>query len=276
MKKTVPCLIVLIFLSVSLARAQNFRGREKQIKIDPPDISLKADECLEYSAEWLGIPAGKIVLKVEGVVNFSGRQCYYLSARLFPNRFFANFYDVDYSAHSYVDTATFQPLHFERRKRINNQVNITTIDFDWVKKKATFTSNGKIINVAIFTLQPPVSQQNPTTNVITAKTQDVLSIFYYFRLHDIEIVKNYRANIYYDHRSWPVSVEIEKPFLKAIRKKGAFPVFTASVSSGITDFIFGRHKFVVCFTADSRRIPLEFDVGTAIGFIRCTLRKLHE
>ena len=274
MKKAFFCLVALIFLFASLTWAQNFRGREKQIRIDPPGRSLKAGEYLEYSAEWLGIPAGEIILKVEGIVKFSGHQCYHISGRALPNRFFSHFYDVEYEVNSYVDTATFQPLRFEKRRRIKNQINDTIIDFDWVGKKATFNSEGTDLVVVISSLQPQISQQNPTTNVITKDTQDLLSSLYYFRLHDIEAVKNHQINIYYNQRNWPVSVETEKPFLKEIRKQGTFSVFTASVNSTITDFILGRHKFIVYFTADPRRIPLEFDVGTAIGFIRCRLQKI--
>lgn len=269
-------MIALIFLSVSLAWAQNFRGREKQIRIDPPGRSLKTGECLEYSAEWLGIPAGKIILKVEGIVNFSGHQCYHISGRAIPNRFFAHFYDVGYEVNSYVDTTTFQPLRFEKRRRIKNQINDTIIDFDWVEKKATFNSKGTNLDVVISSLQARISQQNPITNTITKDTQDLLSSLYYFRLHDIGTTKSHQINIYYNQRNWPVSVETEKPFLKEIRKKGTFSVFTISVSSTITDFILGRHKFIVYFTTDPRRIPLEFDVGTAIGFIRCRLQKIPE
>ena len=276
MKKTFFCLVALIFLSASLAGAQSFKGREKQIKIDPPERSLKTGEYLEYSAEWLGISAGKIILKIEGIVNFSGHQCYHISGRTLPNSFFSHFYDVEYEVNSYVDTITFQPLRFEKRRRIRNQINDTVIDFDWVGKKATSNSWGTDLDVDISPLQPQISLQNPTTNVITQDTQDLLSSLYYFRLHDIETIKSHRINIYYNQRIWPVSVETEKPFFKEIRKKGTFSVFTASISSTITDFILGRHKFIVYFTVDSRRIPLEFDVGTAIGFFRCRLQKIPE
>jgi hypothetical protein len=267
-------LIILIFLSVSLVQAQSFSGREKQINIDPPGKFLKAGEYLEYSVEWLGIPAGKIILKVEGIVNFSGHQCYHISGRALPNRFFANFYDVEHEVHSYVDTTTFQPLRFEKLRCIKNQTNDTVIDFDWVGEKATSSSKGTDLDVVISSLQPQINQQNLTTNTITKDTQDLLSSLYYFRLHDIQAGKSYQINIYYNQRNWPVSVETEEPYLREIHKQGTFSIFAAAVSSTITHFILGKHKFIVYFTADSRRIPLEFDVGTDIGFIRCRLQSV--
>jgi hypothetical protein len=276
LKKTFLCLIILIFLPVSLAWAQNFGGGVKQIKIDPPERSLKVGECLEYSAEWLGIPVGKIILKVEGVINFSGQQCYHISGRALPNSFFSHLYDVEYEVNSYIETATFLPLRFEKRRLIKNQVNNTTIDFDRVGKKAISSSQGTDLDVVISSSQLQIGQQIPVTDVIMQDTQDLLSSLYYFRLLDIGELKSHQINIYYNQRNWPVKVETEEPFLKEIRKQGTFSVFTASVSSIITDFILGKHKFIICFTADSRRIPLEFDAGTDIGFIRCKLRQIPE
>ena len=274
MKKIYFCLFFLILFCFNLVWAQNFAGRKKQIIVEAPGKSLKVGEYLEYSVEFLGMPMGSVILKIEEITNFSGHQCYHFSGRLLTNKISAHFYNFEYEVNSYVDTTTFQPLFFQKKRRIKNKIDFVEVNFDWKEKKAISSYKWIDQDSANSALEFQTGQNKAASNTIADDTQDLLSSFYYFRLQDVKVAESLPVNIYYNQKNWPISITIEKPFLKEIRNQGTFSVFGASVNSAIVNFILGDKQFIVYFTTDHRRIPLEFDVGTNLGFIRCRLKKM--
>jgi hypothetical protein len=71
-------------------------------------------------------------------------------------------------------------------------------------------------------------------------------------------------------------MNVEELFPKEVRKKGTFETAAVSITSGLNEYILGKHKFLVYLTVDPRRIPLEFKVGTAMGNIRGIIQKIPE
>ena len=276
MKKNLLLIIFFLVLFQQTLFAQNFTQKKERLVIESPQALLKSGEYLRYSAEWLGIPAGIVTLRVSGIEKFKGRDCYHIIGRAVPNKFFASFYDVEYIVHSYIDVESKQPSRFQKIRRRKDAINDTTIDFDWGKNKATFTSKGSDVGLEISNLRDKINKDIPISDNITKDTQDLLSSIYFFRLLKIEGDHAYSFNIYYAQRVWPILVNVGAPYLRDFRKLGTFRVFKVSVGSIITDFILGKHNFGIYFTADFLRIPLEFEVGTAIGYIRCRLQKLPE
>lgn len=51
-------------------------------------------------------------------------------------------------------------------------------------------------------------------------------------------------------------------------------VFKAVMDSELSEFILGKSKMVVYFTADSRRIPIEFKFGTGIGSVQGKIKSI--
>jgi hypothetical protein len=70
-------------------------------------------------------------------------------------------------------------------------------------------------------------------------------------------------------------VGVEEPFIKDIRKKGTLTVFRVRMTSLLSEFILGRSALFVTFTADSRRLPTEFRLGTGIGPITGFIQDLE-
>ncbi len=273
--KKITVIWAIIFFSLSaILYAQNFRGRIEKISISEPERGLVVGEALQYSVEWLGVPVGKIILKVEGLEDIRGHKCYHITAQAFPNHFFKRFYDLEYTVHTYLDTQFFYPLRFEKIRRIKGERNNVLIDFDQEKNEAKFESRGSGLLVKISPVREEMKKERPINFKIAKGTQDLLSSFYYLRILEIKENQAYPINIYYDQRNWSVNMKVEKPFLKDIYKKGTFSVIRVYPDSDLNSYILGKRNFSVYFTTDSRRIPIEFKLNTALGPIRGVIQDL--
>jgi hypothetical protein len=270
-------LLAVLFLSLSYAAyAQNFKGETQKLSILEPGHGLRAGEALEYSVEWLGIPVGKAILKVNGIAKINNHDCYQVTAQAIPNKFLKRFINLEYEVHTYIDTQYFYTRRFEKTRSLNNKTAFVAIDFDQEKNEATYKAGGSAKSIIISPVREQIKAKTQATNKIPKGAQDLLSAFYYLRLAKINENGDYSLNIYYDQRNWQVNFKVEKPFLKDIYKKGSFSIFKVSPDSGLNDFILGRRKFTVYFTADSRRIPLEFRFDTGVGLIRGIIRDIPQ
>lgn len=274
--KKAAILIILILSVGNPAYSQNFKDKPQNINIQDPVKELSIGETLEYSVEWLGIPVGKIVLRVEGITAINNYECYHITAEAMPNRFFQRFYDLEYKVHSYIDKRSFLPIRFEKVRRLNKEANYVTIDFDHEKNEAKYKSWGSSLFIEFSPVRKKLETINPTTINIPKGTQDLFSSFYYFRILKIKEEQSYPVNIYYGQRNWPVKMKVDKPFFREMRRKGTFAVVKLSPLSELNDYILGKRNFSVYLTVDSRRIPLEFKLNTAMGSIRGIIQDLTQ
>lgn len=226
--------------------------------------------------QWLGIPVGKIILKVVGIEDILGTSCYHITADAAPNKFFATFYDVQYTVHTYMNKNTFLPVRFEKTRRIKDKSTYVRIDFDRRNHKAEYRVEGDAPFVHISELRDKMDKEKPTSSQILHEAQDLFSSFYYLRLLRLKEGGSYTINIYYAQRSWPVQIKIGTPFLKEFHKKPSKVLFPAYMTSQLNDFILGKRSIVVYFTADSKRIPIEFQMGTGIGALHGLIQNLPE
>jgi len=270
--KALPA-ILIIALSFGTAAAQNFKGKEERITIQPPQKEFKAGETLAYSLEWLGIPVGKIVLNVESA-QVNNRECYHFSARAVPNRFFQRLHDLEYTVDSYVDKGSFLPLRFKKTRRLKKENNFVAMDFDHQGNKVKFETWGSSSFVNLSPQREKLEAATPVSANIPEGTQDLLSSFYYFRLIELKEGGSYPVNIYYNQRNWPLKMRVEKPFIREIRKKGALAAIKIYPVSELNDYILGKRNFSVYITSDSRRIPVEFKLNSAMGPIRGVIQDL--
>jgi hypothetical protein len=273
--KNISLLCVVLLLNLNpVLYAQNFAGKKEAIPISAPEKTLDTKEVLQYSVEWLGIPVGKIILKTEGIEDIQGHPCYHITAVAVPNRFLKRFYDIEYKVHTYIDTQFFFPRRFEKYRRINNELNEVAVDFDQERNKAVFLRKGSNLTFKISPLRDTMKARIPITDRIPYGTQDLLSSFYYFRHIDIKENQSYPINIYYDQRNWSMDMKVGEPFRREIRKKGTFYELKVSPDAELNNYILGRRKFSVYLTTDSRRIPLEFKLDTALGPISARIQNL--
>lgn len=274
MKVKIIQIIIIIFCLNVPAFAQDFKGQKIKLAIQGPEKKYKVGETLKYSIEWLGIPVGLVILNINGIEKINNYDCYHITGKAMPNDFLKHIVDLEYEVNSYIDTKSHFTRRFEKIRRLKGKVTQVSINFDPEKGLADFQSEGSAGVYVVSTARKQLNKIMPTTNKIPKGTQDLLSSLYYFRLLNLEEVSNYSVNIYYDRRNWDFTFTVGKPFLKEIRKKGTFAAFEISPNSQLNDFILGKRKFSILFTADSRRVPVGFSFATGVGSIQARIQEI--
>jgi hypothetical protein len=277
MKKINFLAVVMLFSLTPFLLAQNFKGKAEQVKIANTQGKLTPGETLVYSVEWLGIPGGKIILKVEGKTVIDGRECYHVSARALPNAFFRMFHDVEYKVDSYIDIKTHFTRRFEKVRRLKQTFTYVAIEFNQEKNEATYKyykPRGCVRITDFASLRKGISASDTKTVKVPAEVQDLLSGLYYLRLINLKEGTSYSVNISYEQKKWPLKIKEGKPFLKDIYRKGTFSVLELSPQSDLIDFISGKRRISVYFTADSLRTPVLFTINTNIGLLRGVIQDL--
>jgi len=278
-KNIIPALIIILACLTSLY-AQDFSKEKKgPIEISAPRDSLTEGERLEYSVEWLGIPIGIIILKVEGIKKINGHPCYHISAKAMPNKFFRKFYDLEYNVHSYLDCQQLISRRFEKIKRIKSKTVRVTAEFYPEKKEAKYTYSspeGPLETIAFPSLKKGVISDAVETIAIPEQTKDLVSSLYYFRLSKIKLNQDCTIPITYERNNWTLTMKAEKLSWRDIYKKGCFAVIEVVPDSLLNDSILGKRKIYSTFTADARRIPVEFKLQSNAGVIRGIIKNLSQ
>lgn len=276
MKKAAISTIIFLAI-VRFSFAADFTDKKQDLTIAAPAKSLRVGEKLQYTVEWLGIPIGNIILNITGIEKVGRRDCYHITAQAIPNKFFSRFYDFEYLVHTYIDTDNFYSHRFEKIRRIKDESTRVIINFDWQKNEAIYISSGSAPGLNMSPARNRISSQKGISTRIPPGTQDLFSSLYYFRLLRLEKNRSYSMNIYYDQRNWLTDIKVKEPFLRELRKKGTFALFEVSMGSELSEFILGkRSRLCVYFTADSRRLPFEFKLGTALGPMRGIIQDISD
>ena len=256
--------------------AQNFSVKTSNIvsSVIPVAKPFEIGEELVYSLEWFGIPIGKIKLKIEGYREIRSHNCYHISVRARPTAFFRRFYNVEYAVATYLDVNNRYSQRFEKVRRVKTEENRQVIDFDHEAGLAYASMSGSAPVFRISKDREDICQQMPSTPKIAKGTQDLFSAFYYFRLRDIKADEVIPVPIYFDERNWVVNFSVGKPAVRELRKKGSLPVVEVRLTSEMNRYILGKRAFFIYFTADDRRIPIEFKLNTGIGSVRGILQNM--
>lgn len=267
-------LIILSSVNSSKTWANNFSEKQNNLFISPPEKTLKIGEKLEYSLEILGIPIGKIELNTLGIEKISGHDCYHITAVALPNSFFAKFYDIQYTVHTYMDKESLVTRRFEKIRRYQDKTTKIEIDFNPEQGNVSSKIKGKAKSIKLSAERTSLEAKVPKSFKIVQGAQDIFSTLYYLRLKDIAENKDYSIDIYYDNASWKFTFNIGKVQLKSIRKRGSFKVFEVLMNSELNRYVLGTKGMSVILSADAKRIPLEFKFGTGLGTIKGKIKEI--
>lgn len=268
-------LVLFHFFLVSLLACPTpiFTATNEEIKPARKDFIFKPGQTLEYSVTWLGIPVGRAVIKNIGVTSIKGNNCYLVVVRTFPKGFIRKFYDLEYKVYTFIDQRLLASRRFIKMRKFKNKFNYTVINFDQETGNVSYKSWG----AAEFVQISKKRTENLTfkeTHKINLGCQDLLSVFFFARVFAKKENEQLTAQVYYQQISWPINIKTGEVFLRDLKDKGSFPAFEIMISSPLNEFIFGRRKFLAVLTNDFWRIPLELKIGTSLGYICATIRKL--
>jgi hypothetical protein len=153
--------ITIVIISIS--------GFTQCMEVDKKSLPFHSGEKLKFQVGWGPIPAGKAVLKVLPLETVDGMNCNHFVMTARTNSFVDVFYKVRSRIDAYTDLAMTHSVLYKNRKKGRNKRDII-VNFDWGKKEAQYSDFGE--------KKKPVS--------VLPGTFDPLSVFYYFRLANLE------------------------------------------------------------------------------------------
>ncbi|MEA3361491.1 MAG: DUF3108 domain-containing protein [Thermodesulfobacteriota bacterium] len=154
-------IITLMIISIS--------GFTQCMEVDEKSLPFYSGEKLKFQVGWGPIPAGKAVLEILPLETVGGMKCNHFVMTARTNSFVDMFYKVRNRIDAYTDLEMTHSVLYKNRKKGKNKRDIT-VNFDWEKREAQYSDFGK--------KKKPVS--------VLPGTFDPLSVFYYFRLTDLE------------------------------------------------------------------------------------------
>lgn len=210
------------------------------------DEPFKAGEKIAYTLRYLGLPAGKVVIRVEEMKRYKDRPVYHLLAWGRTSDFVSLFFEIEGSLHSYMDVDRLHSLYFKEESQARgHRKNKKEVFYN--QKDLYLTIEGEKIR-------------------ILPDTQDPLSALYLIRLLDIDKLKEgYEINIKSRKRDRFLYVqlkgreELKTPFGRIKTIKLYFHLKPVKATT--------RHEVsgTIWFTDNKKRIPILVKADTKAG-----------
>jgi len=231
------------------------KGLDSQIS--EPSKDLIVGEKFFYKMRWLGFDVGSVYLSVLEKVVVNERPAYHIQLTAATNKFFSFFYKVTSEVNSYLDAETFQPIKHFSDVKVNKKVVFKKINYDFTKMIAySEDKKGKYeIKIKPDTLGP-------------------LGIFYYFRLHNVDLSKAIDLQINGGKKNFLVRLIIKK--MKMVNVPiGKFQAFLVSSTPQserqFDDILHAPGTMTILVSTEERRLPLlitlKVPVGTAYAIL---------
>lgn len=203
-------------------------------------------EKIVYTLRYMGLPAGKAIVRAEEIKNYNNHLVYSLSGRVRTSEFISLFFEAEGILTSYMDKDRLYSLRFtEESQASGHRKNQKVVTFD--QENLFLEVEGEKIK-------------------ILPNTQDPLSAFYLLRLLDYEKIKDgYKINIKTRKRDRTLFVKFEgREILKT--PFGKIPVVKVFLHLEPVKATL-RHEIsgFVWFTDDEKRIPMLVKLKTKAG-----------
>lgn len=220
------------------------------IKADEEGFPFCPGERLSLQITWGFIPAGVVVLEVLPIEKIDGIESYHFVMTARTSSFVDYFYKVRDRIDAYTDTAMNHSLLYKKLKKGKRKKNIV-VEFNWKDQTAQYSKFDK--------KRRPIS--------ILPGSFDPLSVFYAFRLHDLE------ENMEITH---PVTdgkkcVMGRAKIIKREKIKVAAGIYDTYLVEPEIEHIGGVFekskdaRLQVWVTADRRRIPVKVKSKVIVG-----------
>lgn len=237
---------------------RHHQNRIKQLLEQRPSEVFGTGEKIALTLRYMGWPAGKIILRVEGMEDYNQHRVYVLSGRLRTSDFMSLFFEAEGLVCSYMDAEKLHSLYFEEESQASGH-----------------RKNKKIIRFNQEELFLEIDGEKEKLKILS-DTQDPLSAFYFSRLIDIKALeKGYEFNIKSRKRDRTLTAKLagrevlSTPFgrLKTLKVALHLNPVKATARHEINGFVW--------FTDDERRLPVLVKLKTKAGLASLLLYDLE-
>lgn len=207
-------------------------------------------ERLVFEVQWEFIRAGEAVLEILPFETFAGRPVFHFVMKAKTTPFIDAFYKVRDLYDSYTDAGMGYSLLYTK-KRSGRRKKEIKVPFDWKRKEAQY--------VAIGEDWKPIS--------LLPNSFDPLSVFYAFRLNDLEVGKELYAPVSDGKKCVMGKAKVLKR--EFIQVKGVtYDTFLVEPDLEDIGGVFEKSKdakMKIWVTADRRKIPVKFKSKVVVG-----------
>jgi hypothetical protein len=234
--------IMIIFAIMSCFPADPLAGQ---------DLPFHPGEKMAFEVRWSGILAGEAVIELLPVEDLNGVESYHLVFTDKTSPFVDIFYKVRDTIDSYTDAEMTHSLLYKQQIHEGRSKKEITVQFNWERQEAKYSLNGNDMD--------PIS--------IMPGTFDPLSVFYAFRLHDLN--KEIEYNIPLTDGKKLIMGKAKVIRREDIKVAGV-SYDTFLVEPGMEDIggVFEKSrnaKIQIWVTADDRHVPVRIKSKVAIG-----------
>lgn len=214
------------------------------------DLPFHPGEKMAFEVRWSGILAGEAVIELLPVEDLNGVESYHLVFTAKTSPFVDIFYKVRDRIDSYTDVEMTHSLLYKQIHQGRSKKEIT-VEFDWERQEAKYSLNGED--------REPVS--------IMPGTFDPLSVYYAFRLHDLNNEIEYDIPLTDGKK---LIIGKAKVIKRENIKVAGVSYDTFLVEPGMEDIggVFEKSKnakLQIWVTADDRRIPVRIKSKVKVG-----------
>jgi hypothetical protein len=217
---------------------------------DKASIPFHPGEQLKFVVYWAFLPAGEATLEILPDENREGVGCFHFRATAKTFEYIDVFYKVRDTIDAFADKAMSRSMAFMKLKQGKSKRNVV-VHFDWAREEARYSDSG----------------EQRISLPISPGTFDPLSIFYAFRVHNLEegqelvqpvtdgkrIVIS-RAKVVRREKISAGGKEYDT-FLVEPEMKNIGGVFEKSEKSSLQIWV----------TADHHRVPVRIKSGVSVG-----------
>lgn len=252
--------LALILLALSLTGAVNFAGKKntKEIKIAPPEKTLRVGEKLIFDAYWIGIHVGTGTLEVKELTTRHGREAFHIEAVAETNEFLSKLYPVRDVVETYVDAKELYSLEFSKTVSEGRYRADERIVYDYTAKKGFYES-----------MHNKTKKEFP----LPEKVNDFLSMFFWARLQPWQVGKSIHTVVNDDEKNWDLELDIQKTEAKEIKGGRIVDVAVIEPKTRMKGILYSRGRAWVHFSVDSQRKPVFILIQTPFGPITALLRE---
>lgn len=219
---------------------------------------LHEDEKFVFEVSYLGITAGYITLKNNGIKKIADKEVYHLSARMISAKYYNMIYRLDDILHSFVVRESFLPIKHMLNQNESGKVIDDLQLFDHDAKK-TFTFYKKIKDSKV--------TQKKVDVFIPTYFQDSFSGLYFMRTLPLDKIGiEYNYPIVTRGKIWILKSRVDAfETIEVMGKK--YPAIRIKAETQFPGVLSKRGDIVFWYSNDERKLLLKFSAKIKIGSV---------
>lgn len=221
------------------------------------DLPFRQGESLTFEIKWAFITAGYARLQVRDKTRFEGIDAYHFDVKAWTTSFVDNIYKVRDYIDAYVDEDITHSLYYRKKEREGDHRGEVRITFDWKNNQARYHDLEK--------------SKDPI--LIKEHTFDPLSIFYYFRLHDLKPGSVFQGIVTDGKKSVLGRASVIRRETIEV-EAGNFDTYLVEPELKEVGGVFKKSKkakLQVWVTADQYKVPIKIRSKVVVGYFTAEL-----